>query len=126
MKRSEVYDALKQWLESHGFDTGYQIQKRQWKDTKPADRFIVLQQNDGGASEQAVTRDYFRFLVITAQNDPSPDDVEDRADDIRQAMLDEHRTCAIILMKPIGGIPATPSAEGRIIFEINFQAIISR
>lgn len=126
MTRSEVYDALKAWLQSHGFDTGYQLQKRFWRDTKPTDRFIVIQQNGGGSTEQAVTRDYFRFLVITAQNDSNPDSVEDRADTIRQAMLEDYRTEDIILMKPIGGLPSYITNEGRLLFEINFQTIISR
>ena len=126
MTRSEVYDALKAWLQSHGFDTGYMIQKRFWRDTKPTDRFIVIQQNDGGATEQAVMRDYFRFLIITAQNDSNSDGVEDRADAIRQAMLEDHRTEDIILMKPLGGLPSYISNEGRLVFELNFQTIISR
>lgn len=126
MTRSAVYESIKAWLEEHQFDVGYVLQKRFWNEKKAGDRYIVIQQNGGGNSEQAVTRDYFRILVITGQNDASPDDVEDRADAIRQMMLDECRTDCITLMNPLGGIPSTKTAEGRILFEINFQCIISR
>lgn len=32
MTRSEVYDALRAWLQSHGFDVGYRVQKRFWNE----------------------------------------------------------------------------------------------
>ncbi|MDI5452489.1 universal stress protein [Salmonella enterica subsp. enterica serovar Cerro] len=32
MTRSEVYDALRVWLQSHGFDVGYRVQKRFWNE----------------------------------------------------------------------------------------------
>lgn len=40
MTRSEVYDALRAWLQSHGFDVGYRVQKRSrtsWKERKGKD-----------------------------------------------------------------------------------------
>ena len=128
MRRSEVYDALRAWLESHGFDSGYQVQKRNWveKDNTQNSRYLVIQQQGGGGAEEALTRDYFRFLLLSGQNDSSVDDVEDRADSIRQAMLDDYQTECIISMQPVGGIPSYPTQEGRYVFEINFQTIISR
>lgn len=74
----------------------------------------------------AITRDYFRLILLTGQDDVSIDEVEDRAEAIRQAMLDDHQTECIIFMQPIGGIPAFRTEEGRYAFEINFQTIISR
>ncbi|HCL5283986.1 TPA: hypothetical protein N2G45_002891 [Salmonella enterica] len=126
MRRGQVYDALKAWLETHGYDAGYQLQKRFWGDKGSDLRYIVIQQNGGGLDEEAVTRDYFRILVISAQNDPDDDEVEDRADAIRQTMLDDYQTGGIILMKPLGGLPAMKTSDGRLLFEITFQTIISR
>ena len=128
MTRSEIYDALRAWLQGHGFDIGYRVQKRQWtevQNTRNA-RYLIIQQNGGGAGEEAITRDYFRLILLTGQDDVSIDDVEDRAEAIRQAMLNDHQTECIILMQPIGGIPAFRTEEGRYAFEINFQTIISR
>lgn len=128
MTRSEIYDALRAWLQGHGFDSGYRVQKRQWtevQNTRNA-RYLILQQNGGGAGEEAITRDYFRLILLTGQDDVSIDDVEDRAEEIRQAMLNDQQTECIILMQPIGGIPAFRTEEGRYAFEINFQTIISR
>lgn len=128
MTRSEIYDALLAWLQGHGFDTGYRVQKRQWtevQNTRNA-RYLIIQQNGGGAGEEAITRDYFRLILLTGQDDVSIDEVEDRAEAIRQAMLDDHLTECIIFMQPIGGIPAFRTEEGRYAFEINFQTIISR
>ncbi|MDU2940680.1 MAG: hypothetical protein E7B59_16120 [Enterobacteriaceae bacterium] len=128
MTRSEIYDALRAWLQGHGFDTGYRVQKRQWtevQNTRNA-RYLIIQQNGGGAGEEAITRDYFRLILLTGQDDVSIDEVEDRAEAIRQAMLDDHQTECIIFMQPIGGIPAFRTEEGRYAFEINFQTIISR
>lgn len=128
MTRSEVYDALLAWLQSHGFDAGYRVQKRFWKDSEESagDRFIVIQQNGGGKPEEAITRDYFRILLLSGQNDSNINEVEDRADAIRQAMIDDHHTECIISMQPVGGITAIKTEEGRYLFDISFQTIISR
>lgn len=128
MTRTEVYDALSAWLQTHGFDSGYRIQKRFWNEqaAQQADRYLIIQQNGGGGTEESLTRDYFRLILLSAQNDQSPDEVESRADDIRQAMIDEYKTECLISMQPIGGISAILTEEGRYLFDINFQTIISR
>lgn len=128
MTRAEVYDALRAWLQAHGFDTGYRVQKRFWNEqaAQQADRYLIIQQNGGGSTEEALTRDYFRLILLSAQNDASPDDVESRADAIRQAMIDEYKTECLVSMQPIGGITSILTEEGRYLFDINFQTIISR
>lgn len=128
MTRTEVYDALRAWLQTHGFDSGYRIQKRFWNEQaeQQADRYLIIRQNGGGGTEESLTRDYFRFILLSAQNDQSPDEVESRADEIRQAMIDEYKTECLISMQPIGGISAILTEEGRYLFDINFQTIISR
>ncbi|ELT6819624.1 hypothetical protein R9C71_000332 [Escherichia coli] len=128
MKRSEVYDNIRGWIQSHGYDEGYILQARFWNerpDTNNA-RYIVIQQNGGAAGEEAITRDYFRILVISARNDENISEVEDLADAIRQSMLTEFKTDKIVHMKPTGAIPAIMTKEGRYIFTVAFQAIISR
>ncbi|EPS8525080.1 phage tail termination protein [Escherichia coli] len=128
MKRSEVYDNIRDWIQSHSYDEGYILQARFWNerpDTNNA-RYIVIQQNGGAAGEEAVTRDYFRILVISARNDANISEVEDLADAIRQSMLTEFKTDKIIHMKPTGAIPAIMTKEGRYIFTVAFQTIISR
>ncbi|WP_215410568.1 hypothetical protein [Escherichia coli] len=128
MKRSEVYDNIRGWIQSHGYDEGYILQARFWNerpDTNNA-RYIVIQQNGGAAGEEAITRDYFRILVISSRNDKNISEVEDLADAIRQSMLTEFKTDKIVHMKPTGAIPAIMTKEGRYIFTVAFQAIISR
>ncbi|MDK6461294.1 hypothetical protein QP136_05525 [Escherichia coli] len=128
MKRSEVYDNIRDWIQSHGYDEGYILQARFWNerpDTNNA-RYIVIQQNGGAAGEEAITRDYFRILVISSRNDKNISEVEDLADAIRQSMLTEFKTDKIVYMKPTGAIPAIMTKEGRYIFTVAFQAIISR
>ncbi|EHX8465862.1 hypothetical protein ACFMD5_001205 [Escherichia coli] len=128
MKRSEVYDNIRDWIQSHGYDEGYILQARFWNerpDTNNA-RYIVIQQNGGAAGEEAITRDYFRILVISSRNDKNISEVEDLADAIRQSMLTEFKTDKIVHMKPTGAIPAIMTKEGRYIFTVAFQAIISR
>ncbi|HAX9820952.1 TPA: hypothetical protein JS209_000941 [Escherichia coli] len=128
MKRSEVYDNIRGWIQSHGYDEGYILQARFWNerpDTNNA-RYIVIQQNGGAAGEEAITRDYFRILVISARNDANISEVEDLADAIRQSMLTEFKTDKIIHMKPTGAIPAIMTKDGRYIFTVAFQTIISR
>lgn len=85
MTRSEVYDALRAWLQSHGFDVGYRVQKRFWNEMEgtEGERYLVIQQNGGGKSEEAITRDFFRILVLSGQNDSDINEVENRADAIR-------------------------------------------
>ncbi|EAB7816787.1 hypothetical protein JHG11_004600, partial [Salmonella enterica subsp. enterica serovar Infantis] len=114
MTRSEVYDALRAWLQSHGFDAGYRIQKRFWNELESTEgeRYLIIQQNGGGKPEEAITRDFFRILVLSGQNDSDINEVENRADAIRQAMIDDYRTECIISMQPIGGITAIQTEEG--------------
>ncbi|NDJ59449.1 hypothetical protein GWD52_21180 [Enterobacteriaceae bacterium 4M9] len=128
MTRSDVYDALRAWLQSHGFDVGYRVQKRFWNELQATEdeRYLIIQQSGGGSTEEAITRDYFRILLLSGQNDSNIDDVENRADAIRQAMIDDHRTECIVSMRPIGGITAISTEEGRYLFDISFQTIISR
>lgn len=128
MTRSEVYDALRAWLQLHGFDVGYRVQKRFWNELEntKGERYLVIQQNGGGKPEEAITRDYFRILLLSGQNDSNINQVEDRADAIRQAMIDDYKTECIISMQPIGGITAILTEEGRYLFDISFQTIISR
>ncbi|EAB7816790.1 hypothetical protein IPZ88_004643, partial [Salmonella enterica subsp. enterica serovar Infantis] len=114
MTRSEVYNALRMWLQSHGFDVGYRVQKRSWNELEgtEGERYLVIQQNGGGTPEEAITRDFFRILVLSEQNDSDINEVEDRADAIRQAMIDDYQTECIISMQPIGGITAIQTEEG--------------
>ncbi|HAG6519344.1 TPA: hypothetical protein HFQ00_002701 [Escherichia coli] len=128
MKRSEVYDNIRDWIQSHGYDEGYILQARFWNERPDTnnDRYIVIQQNGGAAGEEAITRDYFRILVISSRNDKNISEVEDLADAIRQNMLTEFKTDKIVHMKPTGAIPAIMTKEGRYIFTVAFQAIISR
>ena len=115
MTRNEVYDSLRAWLQSHGFDVGYRVQKRFWNELEntEGERYLVIQQNGGGKPEEAITRDYFRILLLSGQNDSDINQVEDRADAIRQAMIDDYKTECIISMQPIGGITAIKTEEGR-------------
>ncbi|HCD1474544.1 TPA: hypothetical protein NBH37_005047, partial [Enterobacter hormaechei] len=119
---------LRAWLQSHGFDVGYRVQKRFWNELEgtEGERYLVIQQGSGGKPDEAITRDYFRFLVLSGQNDSDINEVEDHADAIRQAMIDDYQTGCIISMQPIGGIPAIQTEEGRYLFDISFQTIISR
>lgn len=128
MKRSEVYDALRAWLQLHGFDAGYRVQYRFWNELQntEGERYLIIQQSGGGRAEEAITRDYFRILLLSGQNESSITEVEDRADAIRQAMLDDYQTECIISMQPTGGITAIRTEEGRDLFDISFQTIISR
>ncbi len=128
MTRNEVYDALRAWLQQHGFDTGYRVQKRFFSERPDSqnERYLIIQQNGGGSDEEAVSRDYFRIILLAGQNDPGVDAIENNADAIRRAMSLEHQTECIILMQPVGGIPAFRTEEGRVAFEINFRTIISQ
>mgnify|MGYP000947182472 FL=1 len=128
MTRSEVYDALRAWLQQHGFDTDYRVQKRFFTEHEDSqnERYLIIQQNGGGGDEQAISRDYFRIILLTGQNDPGIDAVENNADAIRRAMSLEYQTECIILMQPVGGVPAFRTEEGRVAFEINFRTIISQ
>lgn len=125
MSRSEVYESLKRWLDAHGFTAGYQVQKRFWQDADSGTRFIVIQQNTGGDSEEAVLRDSFRLLFITAKSDPDIDSVEDLADTVRRTLIADYCAGSIFAMQPTGGVQQYKTTENRIIFEINFNALIS-
>lgn len=41
-------------------------------------------------------------------------------------MIDDYKSECIISMQPIGGITAIQTEEGRYLFDISFQTIISR
>ncbi|EPG7575997.1 MULTISPECIES: phage tail termination protein [Providencia] len=127
MTSSEIYDAIGDWLVSHNFSAGYRLQKRFWKESEGSqiDRFMVIQRMGGANSEEAVTRDSYRILLISAIGDTNIDEVDDLASRIRSAMLDDYQTGCIISMRPIGGI-SDHMSENRIFFEINFNTIISR
>ncbi|WP_330983614.1 MULTISPECIES: hypothetical protein [Enterobacterales] len=125
MTSSEIYDALKSWIEIHGFDNGYRIQKRRWSDGDPQDRFIVIQSNNGGVTEEALIRDSFRFLFVSGCSDPDVASVEDLASKVRQTMIEDYSIASIFSMQPFGGIPNYSTAEKRIIFEMNFNALIA-
>lgn len=128
MTRIEVYDAILNWLNAHNFTAGYVVQKRFWNeaDGDGNSRYMIIQQTGGGSSDEGVLRDYFRIILLSGGNDTNIDAVELLADNIRQAMLDDYKTDCIINMTPIGGLPVVKTEEGRWLFEINFQSIISR
>lgn len=127
MTRSGIYEAIERWLMSNNLTEGYAVQYRFWNDTEGRDtRYLIVQQNGGGRGEEALLRDSFRLLLLSGENDAAPADVENRAEAIRQAMIDGYKTGCIISMQPTGGITAIKTEEGRYLFTISFQTIISR
>lgn len=125
---SDTYQSIKTWLSSHNLLDGYVLQFRKWIEIKTAkyNRYIVILPAGGGNASEAVTRDYFRIVIISAINDSNIVEVNDRADEIRQFMLDDFETNEIISMSPISGITQSNTEEGRFIFEFTAQMIISR
>lgn len=125
---SDTYQSIKTWLSSHNLLDGYVLQFRKWIEIKTAkyNRYIVILPAGGGNASEAVTRDYFRIVIISAINDSNIVEVNDRADEIRQFMLDDFETNEIISMSPISGITQANTEEGRFIFEFTAQMIISR
>lgn len=125
---SDTYQSIKTWLSSHNLLDGYVLQFRKWVEVKntKSNRYIVIVPAGGGNASEAVTRDYFRIVIISAINDSNIVSVNDRADEIRQFMLDDFEINEVISMNPIGGITQSNTEEGRFIFEFTAQMIISR
>ncbi|OVZ99007.1 hypothetical protein CBW53_03115 [Yersinia frederiksenii] len=126
MKRSDVYSAITEWIESHGFDAGYTIQRREWTDGKADERFIVIMASNNVSTEEAIIKDNFRIIVISKKNESDLNSVEDLADNIRQKMISNYSFKYITQMKPIGSLYPIRTKENRWLIEINFQATISR
>lgn len=126
MTRSEVYDAIRDFVTNNVDVTGYVFQKRFWMDTGKNKRYIVLQEAGGGNIEESHQLDSFRLLFISSIDDPNIDEVENLADEVRQQMTDIHSHGKIFLFEPISGIPAVKSKEGRYIFTVAFHINLSR
>ncbi|MFH6839106.1 hypothetical protein [Providencia sp. 2024EL-00732] len=127
MKSSDVFDAIADWLESHGFNAGYKLQKRFWNETENSQlvRFMLIQNMSDGRSEEAFVDDSYRIVLISARNETNVDDIDDLASMIRNTMIDDYKSGCITMMRPIGGGSSFMS-ENRTFFEINFNTIISR
>jgi hypothetical protein len=125
---SDTYQSIKTWLSSHNLLDGYVLQFRKWVEVKNTkfNRYIVIVPAGGGNASEAVTRDYFRIVIISAINDSNIVSVNDRADEIRQFMLDDFEINEVISMNPISGITQSNTEEGRFVFEFTAQMIISR
>lgn len=125
---SDTYKSIKEWLISHDLLDGYTLQFLKWvevKNTKTA-KYIVIIPAGGGDVNEALTRDFFRFVIISAINDSNIVAVNDRADEIRQSMLDDFQINNVISMTPISGITQSNTEDGRFVFEFTAQLIISR
>ena len=125
---SDTYKSIKEWLLSHDLLEGYTLQFLRWveiKNTKAAKYIVIIPAGGGGANE-AITRDFFRVVVISAINDSDIVAVNDRADEIRQSMLDDFQISNVISMIPISGITQSNTEEGRFVFEFTALLIISR
>ncbi|MFQ1000270.1 hypothetical protein, partial [Gilliamella sp. BG6] len=116
------------WLNSHNLLDDYILQFRKWVEVKntKSNRYIVIVPAGGGNASEAITRDYFRIVIISAINDSDVVAVNDKADEIRQFMLDDFESNNVISMSPISGITQANTEEGRFIFEFTAQMIISR
>lgn len=125
---SDTYKSLKNWLHFNNLLDGYTLQFRRWVEVKNAKtaRYIVIIPAGGDNANEALTRDFFRFVIISAINDSNIVAVNDRADEIRQSMLDDFQINDVISMSPISGITQSNTEEGRFVFEFTAQLIISR
>lgn len=126
---SDTYNSIKSWLNSHNLLDDYILQFRKWvevKNTKSNRYIVILPAAGGGNASEAITRDYFRIVIISAINDSDVVAVNDKADEIRQFMLDDFESNNVISMSPISGITQANTEEGRFIFEFTAQMIISR
>lgn len=125
---SDTYNSIKSWLNSHNLLDDYILQFRKWVEVKntKSNRYIVILPVGGGNASEAITRDYFRIVIISAINDSDVVAVNDKADEIRQFMLDDFESNNVISMSPISGITQSNTEEGRFIFEFTAQMIISR
>lgn len=125
---SDTYNSIKSWLNSHNLLDDYILQFRKWVEVKntKSNRYIVILPAGGGNASEAITRDYFRIVIISAINDSNIVAVNDKADEIRQFMLDDFESSNVISMSPISGITQANTEEGRFIFEFTAQMIISR
>lgn len=125
---SDTYQSIKDWLVSHDLIGDYIFQFRRWVEVKntKSNRYIVVMPAGGSNANEAVTRDYFRIVIVSAINDSNIVAVNDKADKIRQSMLDDYEINDVISMSPISGITQSNTEEGRFIFEFTAQMIISR
>lgn len=125
---SDTYQSIKKWLSTHNLIDDYILQFRKWVEVKNAksNRYIVVMLVGGGDANEAVTRDYFRIVIVSAINDSNIVAVNDKADEIRQLMLDHYEINDVISMTPISGITQSNTEEGRFVFEFTAQMIISR
>lgn len=125
---SNTYQSIKDWLVSHNLIGDYIFQFRKWVEVNntQSKRYIVVMPAGGGNANEAVTRDYFRIVIVSAINDFNIVAVNDKADEIRQSMLDDYEMNDVISMNPISGITQSNTEEGRFVFEFTAQMIISR
>lgn len=125
---SNTYQSIKDWLVSHNLIDDYIFQFRKWVEVKntQSKRYIVVIPAGGGNANEAVTKDYFRIVIVSAINDSNIVAVNDKADEIRQSMLDDYEMNDVISMNPISGITQSNTEEGRFVFEFTAQMIISR
>lgn len=125
---SNTYQSIKDWLVFHNLIGDYIFQFRKWVEVKntQSKRYIVVMPAGGGNANEAVTRDYFRIVIVSAINDSNIVAVNDKADEIRQSMLDDYEMNDVISMNPISGITQSNTEEGRFVFEFTAQMIISR
>lgn len=125
---SDTYQSIKKWLSAHNLIDGYILQFRKWVEVKTtqSNRYIVILPAGGGSANEAITRDYYRIVIISSINDMDIVAVNDRADEIRQSMLDDFEINDVISMTPISGITQSNTEEGRYVFEFTAQMIISR
>lgn len=125
MKPSDIYQAIRDWLTANNFDDGFKVQERFWRDGAQLDKFIVIQRMGGSNPEEALVRDSYRLILISADGG-SQKELEDLAFSIREALIRDHKIGCMTYVEPIGSINQSMSDRNRLILEINFNTIISR
>jgi hypothetical protein len=75
---------------------GYRVQKRFWNELENRRGKIPCHPWRWRKAEEAITRDYFQHPSLSGQNDSNINEIEDRADAIRQAMIDDYQSECII------------------------------
>ncbi|MGJ3353428.1 hypothetical protein [Providencia heimbachae] len=125
MKPSDIYQAIRDWLTENNFDDGFKVQERFWRDGAQLDKFIVIQRMGGSNPEEALVRDSYRLILISADGG-SQKELEDLAFSIRDALIRDHKIGCMTYVEPIGSINQSMSDRNRLILEINFNTIISR
>ncbi len=125
MKPSDIYQAIRDWLTANNFDNGFKVQERFWRDGAQLDKFIVIQRMGGSNPEEALVRDSYRLILISADGG-SQKELEDLAFSIRDALIRDHKIGCMTYVEPIGSINQSMSDRNRLILEINFNTIISR